>query len=236
MIKAIMWDVDNTLYDLMTVKKASVEAAVDAMIDVGLTIPKEEMVKHIFDFYAQEGFEHQQVFSLVLNRLFGTIDYKLLSAGIVGYRRAKAGILTVYPGTNRTLLELSRMGIKFCVVTDAPKLEVWLRLAWLGLNNYFDTLVTAEDAGARKPDPAPFKLALQALGTKPEETLMVGDWVARDIVGAKALGITTCWAKYGNFCEDKTSGADYELNHIYEVVEIIRRTRCLRDLPPKPLC
>jgi putative hydrolase of the HAD superfamily len=49
----------------------------------------------------------------------------------------------------------------------------------------------------------------QVLVGRPEEALMVGDWPERNMVGAKAVGMRTCWAKYGSF--SKTSDADCEL-------------------------
>ena len=47
MIKAVIFDIDNTLMDFMRMKRAAVDAAVDAMIDAGLAIPKAEMVNKL---------------------------------------------------------------------------------------------------------------------------------------------------------------------------------------------
>ena len=49
---------------------------------------------------------------------------------------------------------------------------------------------------------------------------MVGDWPERDIKGAKALGMVTCFAKYGN-PEATAPDADYEINDIKELLEIV---------------
>jgi putative hydrolase of the HAD superfamily len=45
----------------------------------------------------------------------------------------------------------------------------------------------------------------------------------RDIKGAKGMGIRTAWAKYGDTFNTKESGAEFELNDIYDVISIIRR-------------
>lgn len=89
MIKAVIFDIDNTLMDFMKMKRASVNAAVDAMIDAGLNIPKQEMIDKIFKVYWQEGIEDQNIFDKVLLKEFGQIDYKILAAGIIGYKRPK---------------------------------------------------------------------------------------------------------------------------------------------------
>jgi len=222
MIKAVIFDIDNTLTDFMKMKRAAVDSAVEGMIDAGLTVKKEEMVAKIFELYWKEGVEDQKIFDKILMKEFGKVDYKILAAAIVGYRRAKAGSMALYPRVSLTLTELAKMGIKSVVISDAPRLEVWLRIVGLGLHNFFDRVITSEDTGVKKPDPAPFRKALEILGTKPEETIMVGDWADRDMVGAKKVGIRTAWAKYGDTFNTKDSGAQFELDDIYDLVKIIR--------------
>ncbi|MEK9144986.1 MAG: HAD-IA family hydrolase [Elusimicrobiota bacterium] len=223
MIKAVIFDIDNTLTDFMRMKRASVDAAVEAMIDAGLKVEKSAMVDKIFDIYWKDGVEDQRIFDKVLLKEFGSIDYKILASGILGYRRAKAGSLTLYPHTKMTLIELMRSGIRCAVISDAPKLEVWLRIVGLGLHHYFDPVIASEDFGVKKPAPQPFRKALEFLDTRPGETLMVGDWADRDIAGAKSLGIKTAWAKYGNTFDTKDSGADYVLEDIVELLDIVRK-------------
>ena len=51
---------------------------------------------------------------------------------------------------------------------------------------------------------------------------MVGDWAERDMVGAKALGMKTAFARYGDDFNTKDSGADFELADIHQLVDIIK--------------
>jgi putative hydrolase of the HAD superfamily len=222
MIKAVIFDIDNTLMDFMKMKRAAVDAAVDAMIDAGLNVKKEEMVEKIFKVYWQEGIEDQNIFDKVLIKEFGQIDYKLLAAGIIGYKKAKEGYMTLYPHVRLTLTELMKMGIRMGVVSDAPRLPVWLRIVGLNLHHYFEQVVSFDDTGERKPSPKPFKKILDLMQLEPKECIMVGDWAERDIVGAKNTGMLTAWAKYGNQFDTKVSGADYEIDDIYQLIEIIK--------------
>ena len=221
MIKAVILDIDNTLMDFMRMKRAAVDSAVDDMIDAGLNIPKEEMVEKIFKIYWEEGIEDQNIFDKVLTKEFGEIDYRILAAGILGYKRAKEGHMTLYPHVKLTLTKLLKSGIKMGVVSDAPRLPVLLRIVALGLHHYFDHVVTFEDTGERKPSPKPFTKILQLLETKPEEAIMIGDWAERDIKGAKNIGMITAWAKYGNEFDTVKSGADYELDDIQDILKIV---------------
>lgn len=223
MIKAVIFDIDNTLTDFMKMKRAAVDAAVEGMMDAGLPGAKDELVKEVFDVYWKEGIEDQKIFDKILKAKLGRIDFKILAGGILAYRRAKNGTMTLYPRVNHTLIELMKLGIKRTVISDAPKMEVWLRIVGLGLHHYFDDIITSEDFGVRKPDPKPYRRALELLGTRPEETLMVGDWPDRDIKGAQGVGIRTAWAKYGDTFGTTESGAEFELDDIFQLVEIVRQ-------------
>ncbi len=223
MIKAVIFDLDNTLVDFMRVKRAAVAGAVDAMIDAGLKTSKEEAIKRVFNMYDREGIEDQRVFDKMLVEAYGEIDHRILAAGIVGYRRAKEGNLILYPHVRQTVRQLLRLGLKLALVSDAPRMSAWTRLISLGLDSFFDTVVANEDTGKKKPDPAPFLLALSRLEVKPEEAIMIGDWAERDMVGAKALGMRTAFARYGDDFNTKEHGADYELSDIHEIVGIIEK-------------
>jgi putative hydrolase of the HAD superfamily len=222
-IRAIVFDLDNTLTDFMTMKRMAVEAAIDAMIDAGLPLGREEAEREIFAIYAREGIEHQTVFDDLLLQHLGHVDYKILAAGVVSYRRAREAALVLYPHVSVTLVSLIKQGIKLAVVSDAPRREAWLRLCALNLHHLFDVVVTFEDTGERKPSPAPFRLVLERLGIAPAEALMVGDWAERDVVGAMQLGMRTAFARYGDTFGTVESGADFELGDIHELLDIVER-------------
>ena len=82
-------------------------------------------------------------------------------------------------------------------------------------------VLTFDDTNARKPSPIPFEMALSQLNIDPEEALMVGDWPERDVVGANKLGIRTIFARYGDAFGTVDSGADWDINDVYEIVGIV---------------
>ena len=222
MIKAIIFDLDNTLLDFIKMKQFSVKAAITAMNEAGLEVNEEKAYKDIFDLYVEKGWENQQVFDDYLNQTVGKVSNKILAAGIVSYRRAREATLLVYPNVNKTLIELIKMGIKLAVVSDAPSREAWMRLYYLNLHHVFEPVLTYDDTGVRKPSAKPFKMALDVLNVEPEEALMIGDWPERDVVGAKQIGMKTIFARYGDTFGTIDSGADWDVNDIYEVVGIIK--------------
>ena len=222
MIKAIIFDLDNTLLDFVKMKQFAVKAAITAMIEAGLDVDEEKAYKDIFDLYVDKGWENQQVFDDYLNQTVGKVSNKILAAGIVSYRRAREATLLVYPNVNKTLIELIKTGIQLSVVSDAPSREAWMRLYYLNLHHVFDPVLTFDDTGVRKPSPKPFEMALDILQAKPEEVLMIGDWPERDVVGAKQIGMKTIFARYGDTFGTVDSGADWDVNDIYDLVGIVR--------------
>ena len=222
MIKAIIFDLDNTLLDFMKMKQFAVKAAITAMNEAGLNIDEDQAYKNIFELYEKKGWENQQVFDDFLMQNFGKVSNKILAAGIVSYRRAREATLLVYPNVNKTLIQLIKMGIKLAVVSDAPSREAWMRLYYLNLHHVFDPVLTYDDSGEHKPSPKPFEMALNILNVNSNEALMIGDWPDRDVVGASQIGMKTIFARYGDTFGTVDSGADWDVNDIYEVVDIIK--------------
>ena len=222
MIKAIIFDIDNTLLDFMTMKSNAINAAVDGMIANGLDIEKEIAVKQIFDIYNFKGYEHQKVLNEFITNTVGRIDYKILAAGIVEYKIAKEASLSLYPGVKDTLINLSNFGLKLGILSDAPSREAWIRMYILKIHKIFDEVVTFDDTGFHKPAKEPFVKIKELLNIDYHECLMVGDWPERDIKGAKQFGMKTAFAKYGATDIINDSDADYELDTIHELIDIIR--------------
>ena len=221
MIRAIVFDLDNTLVDFMSMKKLAVKAAIDAMIDAGLPLDRDDAEREIFAIYDREGIEYQRVLDDLLETRMGAVDHKILAAGIVAYRRAREAALVLYPHVTVTLMTLIKKGLKLAVVSDAPRREAWLRLCYLNLHHLFDVVVTHEDTGERKPAQAPFERVLELLGVAPEEALMVGDWPERDVVGAIQVGMRTAFARYGDTFGTVQTHADFEIRDVKELLGIV---------------
>jgi HAD superfamily hydrolase (TIGR02253 family) len=213
MIKAIIFDLDNTLIDFMKMKRVSCEAAMDAMISAGLKISKKKGMSVLFDLYSQYGLEYQRIFQVFMKKVHGRIDYGIMASGIVAYRRVKEGLLYPYPNVVSTLNQLKKR-YKLVILSDAPRIQAWIRLAAMGMQDMFDLVVTFDDTKFKKPNKKPFMYVLKKLKLKPEECVMVGDSLKRDIASAKRFGFKTVFAKYGGNYESFRVKPDYVINDI----------------------
>ena len=223
MIKAVIFDLDNTLLDFMRMKTMAIDSAINGMIEAGMVIQHGAARKRIFDIYETKGWEYQEVLDEFIKQKIGKLDYKILAGGIVAYKKAKEASLILYPNVNSTLIALTKLGLKLGVVSDAPSREAWTRICSVNLHHIFDAVVTFEDTGEHKPSPKPFKKIISLLNIKPECSLMIGDWPERDVIGAKKLGMKTAFASYGDVFGTQVSGADYDIGNIQEILSIIEK-------------
>ncbi len=166
MIKAVLFDLDNTLIDFMKMKRLSCEAAISAMIDAGLAMEKEKAMKLLFKLYDKHGLEDPRIFQKFLARHQKQVNPKVLASGVVAYRKVRAGFLEPYPHVIRTLMRLKEKGTKLGIVTDAPTMKAWIRLMSMKIGDYFDVVVAYEDTMQLKPHTFPFQEALRRLGWK----------------------------------------------------------------------
>ena len=85
--------------------------------------------------------------------------------------------------------ELRAKGIKIGILTDLTAHIQYRKIKKLGLADYIDYLVTSEEAGAEKPSMRMFDRITDKLGLEPNEILMIGDSQKKDIEGAKNCGM-----------------------------------------------
>jgi putative hydrolase of the HAD superfamily len=98
--------------------------------------------------------------------------------------------------THALLESLRARGLRLGLVSNAfdPGWLLHSDLDQMGLAQRLDFSVFSSEVGTRKPHPAIFERALEALGVEPENALFVGDRLYEDIRGAGELGMTTVQA------------------------------------------
>lgn len=97
--------------------------------------------------------------------------------------------LRVWPGTNE-VLSILKSQVPLAVVTNCSERLGRMAIAKAGVE--FDVVVIAERAGAYKPDPRPYQMALDELGVAPDRALFIAGSVF-DVNGAGALGMDVFW-------------------------------------------
>ena len=116
------------------------------------------------------------------------------------YQQRYASILgrqtQLYPGVRSGLDRMRAAGFALAVITNKTTRFVLPHLMHAGIAEYFDVVIGADDATAKKPDAAPMLLAAERLGVRPSRMMMVGDSM-NDVGAARAAGGPVLVVPYG---------------------------------------
>ena len=224
MIKAILFDLDDTLTDFWGFKNECINAAIQAMVKAGLKIEKKQADDFIQGLYKKHTIEKEDIFQDLLKETTGQVDEKILSEGLKAYRERRKTLLKPFPEVIETIKELKK-ACKIGIISDAPRKKVLLRLERMELDKeMFDVLISINDTNQAKPHPLPFQKAIEKLKLNPDEILMVGDSIHRDMAGAKAAGMHTCLAVYGRTLKPQANpkDVDFMANRFSDLLKIVK--------------
>ena len=89
-----------------------------------------------------------------------------------------------------------------------------------GLEHHFDTIILSEDAGANKPSAQFFDYAIRQTGAQKSATLMIGDNIDTDIMGAKRYGLDVAY--FNRFPDyPATMQVDYEVTQLTQLMDVL---------------
>lgn len=194
MIKAVVFDLDHTLFDRHGTLKA-VAKNFYKEFQMNLRMSEEEVVEKWI--YADDNFVYigwQFIYDyLVENNVFavppGFDNYRSF---VYKYFRENA---VEFPDTLPMLNSLKEKGYKVALITNGHHDLQYRKLDLLGLRYVFDEIIVSGDVSVEKPDKEIFLIMAEKLGVKPSEMIYVGDHPVNDIKGAKSAGCKTIWMK-----------------------------------------
>ena len=190
MIKAVFFDIDDTLYDTSGFARLARKAAINVMIDAGLPLSSDEAYKLLKEIIKEKGSNYDKHFNILTKRVFGEEKPLLIALGMITYHNVKFALLRLFPKTPSTLIYLKSKGYHLGVISDGITIKQWEKLIRLGLHHFFDEVVTSEEAGVEKPDEKIFRLALDRMGCQPTNSIMIGNKFNKDIIGAINIGMS----------------------------------------------
>jgi len=222
MIKAIFFDIDDTLYDSTRLAKMARRNSIKAMIDAGLPIRDEDEAYDILEGLIERfGSNYPHHYDELLKAVGLEWDPKIIAAGAIAYEHTKVGYLKPFPQVVPTLLKLKER-FALGVISNGLAIKQWEKLVGLGLHHFFDVVVTSEEIGHEKPEREIFEFGIKKLGAKPEECLMVGDRPETDIAGAKKAGMRTLLLLRGKSRKTKSSEKpDFEIEAHSEIFKVL---------------
>jgi putative hydrolase of the HAD superfamily len=185
-IEAVLFDLDDTLYPQKEWLDGAWEAVASAARGYGAD--EDRMHRALLEI-AGQGSDRGRIIDRALEAIGAAgVPVQPLVRAFLAHRPQR---LECYPGAQDAVAQIRRH-VPVALVTDGDPDLQRAKLSLLGLTDAFDTVVLSDELGRehRKPDPAPFRRALELLGgVDASRAVVVGDRPDKDVAGAAAAGM-----------------------------------------------
>lgn len=197
MIKALLTDLDNTLYEFDKCNTPALQEVIKSAMEKldsdeqSVRRAYEEGRAKVKELLPRVAAGHSRLLYIqsMVERLSNSTQPQLVLDLYNLYHLVYAANMELRSGAKRMIEAAKSNRLKICTISDYTAEVHMTRLERLRIAQYVDYVVTSEEAGVEKPDTRIFSVALQKLGCKTDECIYVGDDHKRDIVGATLAGI-----------------------------------------------
>jgi putative hydrolase of the HAD superfamily len=226
MIAAVLFDLDDTLYDQRQWLDGAWQAvAARAALD---GVDRGRLDEALRDL-AADGSDRGTIIDRALARLGETsVSVPALVAAFRSHAPVK---LDPYPGVVDALSDLHAR-VPLGLISDGDPVIQRAKLNALGLTPFFSSVVLSDEHGRahRKPDPLPFRVALTELGVDARDAVYVGDRPAKDVAGAVCSGLRGVRVRTGEWHDEPDDPRAWAtVDTVIDAIELIEGA-----LPPAP--
>ena len=227
--KHIFFDLDRTLWDFDAAAEVAFERIYEKYHLKSLGIPSAHDFHEVYHPLNEQLwvlYRANKITKDDLNRTrfvlplehYGIHDTTLADHLSEDYVYWSPRIVRLVPGTLE-LLDYLKPKYHLHLITNGFQEVQHTKLSGSGMEPYFETLTVSEEVGVKKPDPEIFYHALAKAHAKPSESLMIGDEMAVDIDGARAVGMDTVLFNPKN--ETVEGERTFEVRNLNEILEIL---------------
>ena len=142
-----------------------------------------------------------------------------MSDRFLDFCASKTGVID---GAHELMDYLKQRGYRMHMTSNGFHEVQYKKLAACGMRDYFDTIILSENAGVNKPSPAFFDYALRQSGASRETTLMIGDNLQTDILGALNAGIDALlFNRWEVDVRESPQAPTFVVDHLRDIIGIL---------------
>jgi len=219
MIKAIFFDIDDTLFPSSEFAELARRNAIRAMIEIGIQKNESQLYLALGKIIKKHGSNYTRHFDNLCRGLGIKRPARYVAAAVAAYHNTKTAIQP-FPNVPRTLLALRESGYRLFVATNGEATKQWDKLIRLQIALYFEDVFVSGEIGKEK-SPAFFRKILKGLRVRPEQSVMVGDREDTDILPAKKIKMRTIRMATGRYAGASTR-ADKSAKDFVQIPRIVQ--------------
>lgn len=229
-LKAIFFDIDDTLFSTSTFAERARENSVEAMIAMGVRCDRKTMLRELEEVVEEFSSNYEHHYDKLLSRLplectIGLNASLVIAAGVVAYHETKFRELSSYDDVTEVLQLLSRYPLTLGVISSGLTLKQMEKLIRLKVYPYLSpaAILISDQVGIGKPNPKLYLRAAERVGVQPGDAMYVGDHPIHDVDAAKAAGFRTIWnRREGKHLDQKgTTKPDHVIFNFWDLLDLV---------------
>lgn len=193
MLRAILFDLDNTILDRRSSLECHLRRQQGRQPDTFAAISFDKYVDTFMELDDNGYTARAEVFHGVERVL--RLPAGAASALLQDLQAHFPDECITFPRAREVLGALRDSGLGLGLITNGAAVWQQRKIDSLGIAKYFGVTLISEAEGVRKPDPEIFRRAVDTLGVSAEEAVMVGDNPEADVHGAKSFGMKAVWKR-----------------------------------------
>ena len=221
-IKHVFFDLDHTLWDFeknsdLAFQKIFKKQKIELNLNNFLEVYKPLNLQY-WKLYREEKVTKSELRYQRLKKTFEAVNYSISDILIDEIADQYIEFLPhfnyLFDGTFE-ILDYLKEKYSLHIITNGFEEIQTKKMESSKISHYFNAIITSESVGVKKPNPKVFYHALKVAGAKQENSIMIGDSIEADVLGALNIGVD---AIHCNF--DNKKNIDYNFKSITSLLEL----------------